>query len=110
MQVCSKSYHSVSFPRLGVGGLRHALLIKAVKKSISRLILYRSDFATISACSGSDQASAVGCKDVVKVPWFLFLYSRWVKLKAAAQVTLLAWCYLLTLNTMFSPSASRLSP
>ena len=31
-------------------------------------------------------------------------------LEAAAQVTLPTWCYFLALNTMFSPSTSRLSP
>ena len=45
--------------------------------------------ATIPACSG---ASAVGCKGVVKVSWFLFLFDSTIlgelKLKAAAQDTL----------------------
>ena len=73
--------------------------------------------ATISACSGSDQAPAVGCKGVVKAPWFLFLLDStipgglmMVKLEASAQVTFLAWCYLLGLNMAFSSSPSGISP
>ena len=73
--------------------------------------------ATVSACCGSGQASAVGCKGVVRVPWFLFFLDStipggfmMVKLEATAQVTLPTWCYILALNRMFSPSTSRLSP
>ena len=63
------AYHSVLFPWLG--GSCHALKIRAVK---SRSFYIEVTYSvTISACSGSDQASAVGCKGVVKAPWLLFL-------------------------------------
>ena len=48
----------------------HNLLIKAVKKKAfpDSFCIEVTYSATISACSGSDQASAVGCKGVVKMP------------------------------------------
>ena len=58
--------------------------------------------ATISACSGADQASAVGCKSEVRALWFLLLLDStipgglvMVKLEVAMQATFSAWCYLL---------------
>ena len=78
----------------------------------SRLAYTKMTYATtISACSGSVQATAVGCKRVLSV-LFLPLPGRpkMVKLGLAAQPTLPAWYCLLELNMMFSPSSSGLSP
>ena len=68
--------------------------------------------ATISARSGSDQATAVGCKRVLRASQVLFLHDstlkgglKMVKLELAAQLTLPDQCCLLELNTMFSPSS-----
>jgi hypothetical protein len=73
--------------------------------------------ATISACSGSDQATAVSCKGELRASWVLFYTTalstgglKMVKLEVATQLTLQVWCCLLAMNTMFSPSSSGLSP
>ena len=86
------------------------------EKSFSRPFYIEATYSIIiSAYSGSDQTSAVSCKYVVRVPWFLFLLAidttipgglMMVKLGATVQVTLLSWCYLLALNTFYRPSAS----
>ena len=86
-------------------------MINVVKKAlISRPFYIELTYsATISARSGSGQAPTVGCKDVVRAPWFLDGLML-VTLEAATQVTLPIWCYFLAVNTIFSPSTSRLSP
>jgi hypothetical protein len=73
--------------------------------------------ATISARSGSDQATAVSCKGQLRASWVLFYTTalstgglKMVKLEVATQLTLQVWCCLLAMNTMFSPSSSGLSP
>ena len=116
MQVCSKSLilSFISTAWRVVSCIANQSCTRAFPDSFYMKVTYS---ATIPACSGSDQASAVGCKGVVKAPWFLFLLDSTIpgglimfKLKAAAQATLSVWCYLLALNTMFSHSARGLSP
>ena len=78
---------------------------KGSKMCPSRLVHTKMTYsATISACSDSDQATAVGCKHVSRALFSTTALSTgelvMVKLDVAAQLTLPAWCCLLAMNTM----------
>lgn len=45
-----------------------------VRQPFQTIVCIYIEVITISACSSSDQASAVGCKVVVTAPWFIFLF------------------------------------